>query len=791
MKQEAYYIEDSQHPDPRETFDSDSPDFDLNKLFSILKSSLPYIIAILLISNLAAYLVVRYTKPLYESSSQLQLDIESQGEVFGFAAPEIEGSARNINSMSEEIELIKSRLFLEKATDVLDLDVSYYTQGNILDDEKFRTSPFKVKYLVKSNEAFGRKFYLKFSSNKNYTLTYNQGEDEQSFEGKLNQTLELPFLSLQVTSDNDSRSSLPNDPHYFIIHSTENQINYLRDNLAVTVLKPEAKTIQLSFSDFNAYKARTIVDGLSNLYLAYTQEEKSQANNKRIQYLNDQIDTTQAKLENYEAYFEDFTINNRSTDLGSDLNKAILLLTEVDSQRTQLRNRLGDLNTLSNRIQEDETYYALSLLSGNDEFITTDIPELVKELNELTGEAEVLEQSQNKNTYAVQLKQTQIKVLKEDILKSLNSLIKETQSELLSLGNRYRELQSTFVQLPAKNTEYGKSRRNYDQLLGFLLTLQEKKIEFEIANAGTTTDFKILSSASMPASPISPNKWIIQAIGMALGLVLSLVFIGARYTLDNKITAVSDIENQTSVPVLGAAPQARKKFETARMIIDNNPKSAFSEALRAVRTNMEFMGARQNNQILSITSTVSGEGKTFVTVNLAGIIALSKKKVVVLDLDMRKPKVHLAFEGENSTHGTSTILIGKHSLEECIRKTSISTLDYIPAGPTPPNPSELVMNSDFDKLLAELKKRYDVILMDTPPVGLVTDGILIMKKADLPIYVFRAGYSHKNYVKNLNRLSTVNKFTNLAAILNGVGKHRGYGAYGYGYGYGGGYYQES
>jgi capsular exopolysaccharide synthesis family protein len=199
--------------------------------------------------------------------------------------------------------------------------------------------------------------------------------------------------------------------------------------------------------------------------------------------------------------------------------------------------------------------------------------------------------------------------------------------------------------------------------------------------------------------------------------------------------------------------------------------------------------------LISITSTISGEGKTFIAINLASIIAFSNKKVIVLDLDMRKPKIHKAFNVENK-EGMSTLLIGKAKLQDCIRKSPTKGLDYITAGPIPPNPSELLLNPQLDVILEELKKEYDVIIADNPPVGLVTDGIIMLQKADFPIYVFRADYSKKQFIQNADRLKNENHFDKLSVILNNVdisrnryGYNYGYG-YGYGYGYTYGYYDD-
>jgi len=195
---------------------------------------------------------------------------------------------------------------------------------------------------------------------------------------------------------------------------------------------------------------------------------------------------------------------------------------------------------------------------------------------------------------------------------------------------------------------------------------------------------------------------------------------------------------------------------------------------------MEFLGGGKNNKIISVTSTVGSEGKTFVSVNLAGILSLSNRKVIVVDMDMRKPRIHKAFGYEDNSKGISTVLIGKHTLDESICTSENENLHFLCAGPTPPNPSELLLNGAFEKLINDLSKKYDHIIFDTPPSGVVTDAILVMKRVNIPIYVFRADFSKKSFVKNLMRIKHINKFNNIALVLNNV-QVQGRNKYGYGY----------
>jgi capsular exopolysaccharide synthesis family protein len=333
--------------------------------------------------------------------------------------------------------------------------------------------------------------------------------------------------------------------------------------------------------------------------------------------------------------------------------------------------------------------------------------------------------------------------------------------------------------MPDKNTQYAKKQRFYKLYEEFYLTMMQSRAEFEISKAGSTPDFKILSTASLPTVPISPQRYMILGIGFVAGVVLSLFFIGILYVANNKITSVLEIESSTSAPVLGAIPLSHHSPVSAFHVIDN-PRSSVSESIRSLRTNLDFFTTGGVKKVISVSSTVSGEGKSFLAINLGAVIAMSHKKVVLLDLDMRKMKTSpFPVDHEKAGKGISTILIKKHSWQDCLIGTALNLFDYIPSGPHPPNPSELLLNGEFSSLLEELKNSYDFVLIDTPPVGLVTDGIMAMKRSDLSIYVFRANYSKKEFLYNLQRIIAINRLEHVATVLNALPVARK----GYEYGY--------
>lgn len=256
--------------------------------------------------------------------------------------------------------------------------------------------------------------------------------------------------------------------------------------------------------------------------------------------------------------------------------------------------------------------------------------------------------------------------------------------------------------------------------------------------------------------------------------------------MQDKILNEKELSKICALPIIGSIPKFKKeKMKHSKLQVIDFPQSRVSEAFRNIRSNLEFICPNKTARIITISSTISGEGKTFITLNLAGILALTGKKVIVLDLDLRKPKLHHGFDTTNDL-GTSDLLIEKTTLKECIKHSEFEGLDFITAGNKPPNPSELILTDRFENLLDELKMLYDVIIIDTPPIGLVTDGILAMKKADIQLYIARAGHTKISMLKDVELIKRNKQFKNLSIILNDVsasGRSYGYSGYGYGYGY--------
>jgi tyrosine-protein kinase Etk/Wzc len=742
---------------------------DFDKLKIIFRKNLIWMVGIIIVCNLSAYLYLRWTKSVFESESELKLDIKQDPSEFGIKNL---AEDQNLNIISGEIEQIRSRLFFNRVIDSLDIWASYHFIGKVLNDEMYHRSPFVVEFSNQNHEYLNRPIYFNFKDPSTYVLKFEGGTT--AVEGKIGQKLKLGKVDLIVRKTPFYESHHDED-YFFILHSRDYLIRYLQENITVAPLNFNANTIKITFRDFNPQKANHIVNKIDSIYLSYSNELKNQTNRQKISWLNNELAQIEQKMEGYENYFENFTLQNKSSNLGDDLNKTIESLYDLDSQRFQVNRRITEINNVMDQFAADNFY--LSINQRN--ILPAILNRLAEDVQRLGQEKERLNLSYNENTLAYRQKEKDFSLTKQQLFNQLAEYKKALLKTYAELNQQKIRVEKEFAEMPDKNTQFTKNQRFYKLYEEFYLSMMQSRAEFEIAQAGSTPDFKILSPATMPVKPISPIRLMIFSIGFTSGLIISIFFLGFLYLINDKITSIQEIERATKTPILAVIPESRHTTKTPFHVLDN-PKSMVSEAIRTLRTNLEFFSTNGHTKTIAISSTIAGEGKSFLALNLGGVIAMSKRKVVLVDLDMRKSKRSSPFEVSDFQKGMSTILINKFSLEECIVPTGLEYFDYIPAGPHPPNPSELLMNNDFDSILEELKTKYEFIIIDTPPIGLVTDGIMAMKKSDVSIYVVRANYSQKEFLNNLQRVKNIHKLSNMSIAFNALPtstKMYGYGYY--------------
>lgn len=742
---------------------------DLEKLQAIARKGLPLIFSIFIVCNLAAYLFLRYTKDVFESYSEIKLDVRRDATELGIKTITEDP---NVNIVAGEIEQIKSKVFLGRLADSLKQQIGYFSKGNVLNNELYKISPICVLPVSLKSSEQDVPLYFSTIDSKNFKLS--KENEAREVTGTFGSPVQIGNSTI-IVKKNPNYEVMDLSSLFFVIRSKTNQVNSLSKNLMVDPLNFSANTIRVSFRDYNALKAFDIVNKIDSLYIIYSNEQKNLANKQKIEWLNRELSQVEQRMEDFENYFENFTLQNKSSDVALDLKRIINAINHIDSQRYILNKRIIELNSVIDDFTgsiNSKNFYPRAILPDY-------LNEQLTALQLLINQRDKLALAYNENTFAYRQKDKEVKEAKDRAFSILNNLKQEWMGTLAELRDQKAKLESRFNTMPDKNTKFLKNQRYYNLFTEFYLSMMQSKSEFEIAQAGSVPDFKILSSAFMPGDPVSPKRLLIYGIGFSTGLIAALFALGIMYVINNKITSLKEVEDSLDVPILGVIPSSRQPRISPFHILDN-PQSMLSESIRSLRTNLDFFSSASGKKVITITSTISGEGKSFVALNLGAVLAISRKKAVIIDLDMRKPRKILPSNVEQTEKGLSTILIRKNSVKECIQQTEIENLDFIASGPQPPNPSELLLNGEFSSLIEELKQAYDFVLMDTPPVGLVTDAVFAMRKSDLSIYVIRANYSRSEFLRNVDRIMTMNKLSNVAIVVNSLnqpGKNYGYGYY--------------
>lgn len=767
-----------------------SQEFELGLFLYIARKNIFWLLLFVLIAFVAAYVYVRYTPPVYESNTIVQIKQENNMS----KVLELD-KLQEMQDISGEIELLRSKVILRKVLAKLPLQVAYYNQGTVLQYELYKSSPYQVDVISFDSSFTNIPVFIEFENEKQFTLEYKYGGKEYTFKGETGKSLTVEHFNIVITvtdfgSIEKQQNAVKQNAQFFKFNNIEDLTNQYVKNLDVKLLNSAAKTIQIVFKDFNALKAADIVNGIAEEYISYDVERKSESAKNVLAFIDEQLSFVYDKLKDSETSIQAFKTENKITNDKDIITTNIERLSVIENEIMNVELEEKVLQEIEKSIRKSEkemdVYNIIPLLTGTK--FEENLSSMIKELQELLMQKETYYFDATKSSPQIKALDYKIEIQKKLLLESIANVSAAISNKKKSLIEKAQSIESTFANAPVKEVEFARLLRHFSINEKFYTLLMEKRTEFSILKASFVPQNVILERGFPSHSPVAPQKKLIYAAALLTAILIGLILIIIRYLMHNTISSLNEIVKHTnaSVSILGIIPKYKNDIPVSQLVVNKNPKSIIAESFRTIRSNMQFISNTPGAKLVAISSTISGEGKTFIAINIAGIIAYSGKKVVILDLDMRKPKIHLGF-GVQNIKGMSTILIEKDSIENCIQHSVMDNLDFITAGPIPPNPSELIISERMEHLLAELKKKYDFIIVDNPPVGLVTDGISIIQKADYPIYVFRADYSKKNFIHNLDRLINENKVKHLSVVLNGVDIDRSAYGYNYGYGYGYGY----
>lgn len=775
-------------------------ELDFKLLLHIVIKRLKIILPIFLIFFIISFLYLRYTQPIYQANAVIQLNNENQANKV--LSPS--NSYYYKDDLSEKLEQLKSTKFLKRALNKLPLEISYFVEGNVLNNEIYINSPFLVDADVINNSLYGKKIFVDCSTQGVFSISYSLNGQNYNHDLKADSKYSIEGMDISLSynknlvKDNKINASQLKDTYFFMINNPDNIHNIYIPNIRIGILSEVSNTVKIMVEDRNARRASDIANAIAEEYQVYDVEKKAESDNSVLDFIDQQLELVYENLFDSERDLDSFRrVNNIDT---TNLRP----LPTIYSQITKYEDAVINLEfeeMLLSRFEKDlakediDTYELFAIISGSE--FQGSISALLISLQESLIQKEKLLYNVTESSGQIESINYQIKVQKRllfDAIVSFKQNVSKRKAEMQKKLNQY-EASANPGEKGYNAMEYTRLERLYSINEQFYNQLIEKKTEYAIRKAGYVSQNVILETAITPSSPIYPNKKILFIGAILAAFIISIIIIVVSYLFYNNVTSINDIKRYTDISILGIVPKYNLTVPMSQLIVDKKPKSLIAESLRLIRANLQFIDSSEGPKILSITSTISLEGKTFIAINLSGIIAFSNKKVLLVDFDMRKPKIHYGF-GVDNKKGTSTILSGRDSIEDCINHSAIGNLDFITAGPVPPNPSELILSKRMDEVMEEMKKKYDYVVIDNPPIGLVADAMRTLQIADYPIYIMKANHSKRMFIQNVERLYSESNIKKISCILNAVDHTissyaSSYNRYSFGYGYSqayGGYY---
>lgn len=767
--------------DPRQTppprlVEQEESDLDIRRLLFTYLRNWYWIVLCVGIGFFCAKLYLRYTTPIYEVSGTVLIDEEQKSSLSQEAVVSELGFAPS-SDVADELQILRSRDLMLRVVDSLGLEVSVFGEGRIRDSELYTRSPLQITY--QKPVGYGTTLRLKVIDNQDYMLL---SEREDSLLGRFG----VPLVWQQDTFVLEAIGAMSKGEIYRVeIAAPEQMAARYAGRLGVSQVE-ESSVIRLRLEDAVPEKAEDIINTLILRYNERVLNEKNEAGRNTLAFIDERLGFITEELYSVEQQVEGFKENNEmAVDLSIRAERYLEQLQTLDQQQTELQLKRDMLKKMSAYLDLDD----FRSLPVSEELLGPTLNTLIQDYNQRVFErANFLETATPENP-GVSTYNEQLEFMQSNIRLAIETMQENLNNQLVAIQERIQPLEERIDRVPSNERQLLQIMRQQQIKEQLFLFLLQKREETALSVAAQTADARVLDRPTRRGR-VSPVPMRIYAIACMLGMGLPIGLITLRVLLDNKIRNRNDLEPLTQIPFLGSIAQSKKNES---IVVKKGSRSAIAEMFRLLRTNLLFNAAGVSSKVMLVTSSVSGEGKTFISINLGSSLALSGKKVILVGLDLRKPKLSQYLTGTKEHRGITNYLVGKDiGLEELIQQVpEYDNLFFLPCGPLPPNPAELLMTEKLQKALRDLKDAFDYVILDTSPVGLVTDALLLEDKVDQSIVVARTDFTTHNLVRMLNEVYQDQKLPRMGIVLNGVTAKQGYGygkSYGYGYGYG--YYSD-
>lgn len=769
----------------------------------------PWFVVSVIVCVALAWGYLRLTTPVYNISATVLIKDEKKGGGANMSS-ELEkmglnGFVSSSSNIENEIEVLSSRTLAREVVSSLGLFVTYMDKDEFPQRELYRTSPVLVSLTPQEADKLPQTMVvdmsLEPSGAMDVQIRVGEKEYQKQFE-KLPAVFPTDEGTVAFFTNNDTLSSVRPESVTKERHITA-YINRpfsvakgYAGSLSITPTSKATSVVTVSLMNSNTRRGKDYIDKLLEMYNINANNDKNEVAQKTAEFIDERIGIISKELGSTERDLENFKRSAGITDLTSEAQIALTGNAEYEKKRVENQTQINLVMDLQRYLQGTE----YEILPANVGLQDAGVAGAIDRYNEMVAERNRLLRTSTESNPAIVNLNASIRAMRGNIQTTLDATLKGLEITRADLAREASRYSRRISDAPTQERQFVSIARQQEIKSGLYLMLLQKREENAIVLAAIANNAKIIDEAQADGAPISPKRMTIYLAALVFGIGIP---VGAIYLIGLtkfKIEGRADVEKLTSLPVIGDIPLADEK--TGAIAVFENQNNLMSETFRNVRTNLQFMLENGKNVIL-VTSTISGEGKSFISANLAISLSLLGKKVVIVGLDIRKPGLNKVFNIPKKEHGITQFLTNPATnLMGLVQPSDTNKNLYIlPGGTVPPNPTELLARDGLEKAVETLKKNFDYVILDTAPVGMVTDTLLIGRVADLSVYVCRADYTRKAEFTLINELAENSKLPNLCIAINGLdlqkkkygyyygygkyGKYYGYGKrYGYGYGYG-------
>jgi tyrosine-protein kinase Etk/Wzc len=809
-----------QHKQPQY---QDEETIDLRKIFNYFVGNIHWFILSVALSLVVAFLFNRYSTKEFSATSTMLLEKDNKNSFLsGGSGNAMDfnmgfGLIPGLNNFENQLYIINSYSQVRRSIEALDFRVSYYGQGRFSTREIYKTSPFEVIFNANANQALNVPFKIKIDSDgvieinadeQNVPL-FNYDLDEITerkavvkLSKKVNpgQLIKTDWCEFYLKINEKFNPESESNNFFFYFNTPHQLTNSYKSRITIEPLSKGASIVKITLQDQNPLKAIDFLNELTTQFINKNLEKKNEFANNTIRFIESQLDTISKSLNIAENDLQNFRSKNKVMDLSFQAQQVFEQVQKLENQKMELDMQKKYYEYLLSYIVENqdiESILAPSAMGVQDPLLN----QLILEINQLSVQKSSLTNIKKGADFGpIQKLDAQIRNAKNNIYENTSSLVKSTEIALQEVRRRIAELVVNVNSLPETERQLFGIKRKFelnDNLYTFLL---QRRAEAQISKASNTSDNEIIDSAMLTNNgvPIKPKPLINYMIALLLGIAIPSVVIALREYFNMRIDSPDSVKRITNKPIIGYIPNTGE--ESGKLIFDNLD-SPWAEAFRIVRTKIPFFIKEKKNPVIMVTSSVPGEGKSFIATNLASAYALTGKKCVLVGFDLRRPQIAQQFNIDKNI-GITNYLIGEKNLDEIIYSSGNPNLDIIPSGVIPPNPAELIADKHTSEFLELLKVRYDYIILDTAPLSPVSDSHHLSQLSDLVLFVIRDRYTHRQALQNSVEEAKNNRVENLCLLINDIQlKQKRFGSkfgfsygyrygYKYGYGYGYGYYSE-